>query len=247
MRKIPLSRFCGQRNSIFVRESKGRFLFVEYNKANPGRNESKMENNIKTAFCYAKRRNEKIFSSKENADKFISFMNSLNNTHDSQNDVISTYCPLCAGWHLSPIGEIENALVNEESLNVLFNLEGLINELKTSFEAQLWYVWQPRLEQAKKWLNVLEEDESLSLYLIEAKRQLVHFDTIVKNKEKKIQTKTGRIKNNLTRAENTITQSVNRFDIQGCLSPAIQMVDFINQKWFSVFDDEKQKHYIYDN
>ena len=172
-----------------------------------------------------------MFSSKENADKFISFMTSLNNTYDYQNDVISTYCPLCAGWHLSPIDENENALVNEDSQNVLFNLEGLINELKSSVEPQLW-------------LSVLEEDDSLSLYLVEAKRQLVHFDTIVKNKEKKIQTKTGRIKNNLTKAENTITQSINKFDIQGCLSPARQMVDFVNQKWFSVFDDEKQKYYI---
>lgn len=239
-----MSRFCGQGDYIFVRESKGRFLFVEYNKANPGRYESKMGNNIKTAFCYVKRRNEKIFSSKESADKFISFMTSLNNTYDNQNGVRSTYCPLCAGWHLSPIGENENALVNEDSQNVLFNLEGLINELKSSFEPQLWYVWQPRLEQAKKWLSVLEEDDSLSLYLVEAKRQLVHFDTIVKNKEKKIQTKTGRIKNNLTKAENTITQSINKFDIQGCLSLARQMVDFVNQKWFSVFDDEKQKYYI---
>ena len=215
-----------------------------YNKAHPGRYESTMENNIKTAFCYIKRRNEKIFSSKENAEKFISFMTSLNNTYDNQNDVISTYCPLCAGWHLSPIDENENALVNEDSQNVLFNLEGLVNELKTSFESQLWYVWQPRLEQAKEWVSRLEEDESLSLYLVEAKRQLVHFDSIVKNKEKKIQTKTGRIKNNLTKAENTITQSINKFDVQGCLSPAKQMVEFVNQKWFSVFDDEKQEHYI---
>lgn len=171
-------------------------------------------------------------------------MISINDSNNNKVGVTSSYCPLCAGWHLSAVDENENTSVNEKAQNVLFSLEALINELKTSFDANLWYIWQPRIEKAKDWVKIIEEDETLSLYLVEAKRQLVHFDTIVKNKEKKIQIKTGRIKNNLTKAENIITQSINKFDVQGCLAPGRQMVEFVNQSWFSVFDNERQNHYL---
>ena len=202
-----------------------------------------MENLIRYIYCEGRKRKEKIFSSNEEANNFIAFMNAVSGT-DKSADIKAVYCPVCAGWHLLHGQETDETIMDGDHKNVLFNLEALINELKQSFEASLWYIWQPRIEQAKEWIEQLEEDESFSLFLVEAKRQMVHFSTIVQNKEKKVKTKTTKIRNALTRAENIVIQSITKLKVQDCLPQAKVLDDLISQSWFAALTEEEQERYV---
>jgi len=201
--------------------------------------------NIITKNVFCKKENKRIqwFATKEDSDNFI--LNIQDNT--GENTLRSVYCPLCAGWHLTDQPVAENSDANTQ-VNVLFNLEKLINELKTSFDHEYWYVWKPSLDEASTWVDLLAEDDSLSEFMVEAKRQLVHYHTIVTNAAKKNQRKTGIVRNRLKKELADLQQSINKLNIHACTASAERILVQIQEPWFQAMATEEQQYWnlLYD-
>ena len=205
-----------------------------------------MDTIVKSVFCKTRNCHTELFASKAAADNFISF----NFTSGERDNHIprSVYCPLCAGWHLTdtPADEDEKS---PENMNVLFSLEELVNELKISFDKEHSHIWKPRLDEARTWLAQLEEDESLSTLLVEAKRQLVHYNTIVENTLKRRQKKTGIARNKLKKLADDIRRDFDAFKVAGCTSFLKPMNEWMNHPGFAMMDEKEQEEWetLYDN
>lgn len=203
---------------------------------------------VKSVFCKTENLHTELFASKEDADNFISYHYDKVSNSTDVNRVRSVYCPVCAGWHLTD----KQATDEDKSpvqINVLFSLEKLINELKTSFDHEYWHIWKPRVEEARGWLAQLEEDESLSELLVEAKRQLVHYDTTINNCARKYQKKTGMVRNRLKKVAGEVQQLMNNFKVAECAYYFREMEEWVGQPWFFAMEKKEQEEWtlLYEN
>ena len=208
-----------------------------------------MNSNLKMPFCYSSRKKRILFPSKEDANNYIMQQSAVNAGEGTT--LHAVYCPLCAGWHVtdSPVVDDSQSLPVDGNDNILFCLEQLVNELKNGFDRSLWYLWLPRIEESKTWVAQLEDDESVSALLVEAKRQLIHFETMAKTEQHKEKTKMGRLHKGLHRAEAAVHELVSKFDMFGCAGVASQMKGLLMQPWFNVLTPDEQDSYLtlYDN
>lgn len=196
----------------------------------------------KGVFCKAEHRHTELFASKEDADNYISLNHDKVSGSTDVNHTRSVYCPECAGWHLAnkPATDEDKGPLQ---INVLFSLERLINELKTSFDHDYWQVWKPRIEEARGWVAQLEDDESLSELLVEAKRQLVHYDTAVKNCARKYQRKTGIVRNRLKKVAGEVQQLMKNFKVAECAYYIREVEELVRQPWFFAMEKKEQEEW----
>ena len=199
-----------------------------------------MQPNFKTIHCQTRKLNLVCFPSKADADNYIIYKQQTTGTSAENSTLNAYYCPTCAGWHLTH--KLQNHSSDSDAqFNVLFKLEQLIADLKTNFEADDWQIWQPRLEESKNWISELEKDDQCSHLLVEAKRQLVHYDNMIKGKLKKHVTKTGRLKNLLNAEIRNISQCLNSYDVEKCAPHIETMSRLIREnEWFPLLEKQLQ-------
>ena len=199
-----------------------------------------METRFKSVHCPIRKHTLICFSSKAEADHFIMYNQQTGTTGPDDKPLHAYYCPACAGWHLTHKLQ-SNSGNTDAPFNVLFNLEQLINDLKANFDAEQWKIWQPRLNEAQTWISRLDEEGQYGHLLVEAKRQLVHYDHIVRGKLQKFTRKTGRIRNLLNAEIKAILQCLQTYDVAECVKHIDTMTRLINEnEWFHYLEQEMQ-------
>ena len=199
-----------------------------------------METRFKSVHCPIRKHTLICFSSKAEADHFILYNQQTGTTGPDDKPLHAYYCPACAGWHLTHKLQ-SNSGDTDAQFNVLFNLEQLINDLKANFDAEQWKIWQPRLNEAQTWISRLDEEGQYGHLLVEAKRQLVHYDHIVRGKLQKFTRKTGRIRNLLNAEIKGVSQCLQTYEVADCDRHIKMMSRLVSEsEWFTQLEQEMQ-------
>lgn len=199
-----------------------------------------MQPNFKTILCPTRKLNLICFPSKADADNYIIYKQQTTDMPSEKGPMNAYYCPACAGWHLTHKLQKNNGDTDGQ-FNILFKLEQLINDLKSNFEVGDWEIWKTRIDESKIWVAELENDDRCRHLLVEAKRQLVHYDNMVKGKLKKHISKTGRLKNLLNTEIRSVSQKLNTYKVEECEAHVNAMSVLIaGNEWFPLLEKDFQ-------
>ena len=132
-------------------------------------------------FCSACHRPKMLFESQEKADNFIRY-NAAEMAEDENDEYIpirSYYCPSCGGWHVThQVVTWKQTHINNIQ-ETAYKLERFVEQLKKSYSNKDWRKWEPQMEVANEWVMAIEHLSTYNNFLMEVRRQLKHYQSMI--------------------------------------------------------------------
>lgn len=194
-------------------------------------------------YCNAIHRTKMLFESQEKADNFIRF-NAGEMAEDDENEYVpirSYYCHSCGGWHVTHHPETRKQQRLDSIQETAYQLERFVSRLKTSYANRDWRTWSSQMDEAYTWVEKLERLPSFHNFLIEIKRQLKHYKSMMDNAAGREQKQNRKLSNQLGSVRKQLFDEIRTFmsdlDVVGVRDSGRKLCELMESPGYAFFEE----------